>query len=69
MSQKNEKGVEIKNVSLNSTEDQLIIALNYTDEITKIKQGVIRVLKLYGLEMLANLAGMIYSETIRTRYK
>jgi len=58
--------IQIKNVFLNSREDQLIIAFNYMfqEGDKQIMQGNITVKKLYGLEKVANLSSLVYKETI-----
>lgn len=63
--------VEIKNVFLNSREDQLIIATNFANTPTEKSEhawtnvtGNLRVLNLYGLEKIANLSKVVYIETI-----
>jgi hypothetical protein len=48
----------IKGVFLNATEDQLIIAQNL--QVQGTVQGNIRVMKLYGLERVANLSNTVY---------
>ena len=60
--------VEIKNVFLNSREDQLIIATNFANQSSEPNiqnvNGNLRVLNLYGLEKIANLTKVVYIETI-----
>ncbi len=70
-----EEKCTIKNVFLNSTEDLMILAQNCnfqqeqkdkdgTPQVQQIQQGNIRVLKLYGLEKIANLTKLCYEESL-----
>ena len=64
--------IEIKDVYLNSTEDQLILAQNFqhtSKEKTRQKQGIIRVVKLYGFKYLGSLEKQFYTENINLKEK
>jgi hypothetical protein len=60
-----EEKSSVRGVFLNATEDQLIIAQNYLERSKEPPQlqGNLRVVKLYGLEKLANLSQTVYSDT------
>ena len=57
-----EEFLEIKSVFLNTREDWLIIAMNFTNEQQQ-RQGNLRVLNLYGLNTVADLSEICYTMT------
>lgn len=60
-----EEKCTIKNVFLNSTEDLMVLAQNCSLSQDMSQQGNIRVLKLYGLEKIANLTKLCYEDSLR----
>ena len=57
-----EEFLEIKSVFLNTREDLLIIAMNYTSDNGQ-RQGNLRVLNLYGLSTVSDLSDVCYTLT------
>ena len=57
-----EQKVEVKSVFLNSREDYLCVAANCT--LYGQKRGWLRVLSLYGLNLVADLTETIYTKTL-----
>ena len=60
------RDIEIKSVFLNTREDWLIIAANYTNEQTAKREGCLRVLNLYGLQTIADLTDVCYKMTLKS---
>ena len=58
-----EQRVEVKSVFLNSREDYLCVAANLTPQ-DQPKRGWLRVLSLYGLEIVADLSTLVYDKTM-----
>jgi len=63
-----EQKVEVKSVFLNSREDYLCVAANISRPGFP-KSGWLRVLNLYGLNLVSDLTGIIYTQTLKTIYK
>ena len=58
-----EHKVEVKSVFLNSREDQLCVAANYT--MDGRRHGWLRVLNLYSLQLVGDLSDVIYNKTLQ----
>lgn len=61
-----EQRVEVKSVFLNTREDYLCVAANFTHPMTGQKQGWLRVLSLYGLNLVADLSDTIYNQALES---
>lgn len=57
------KSFEVKSVFLNGGEDQLVIATNQTNE-QGFRFGKLQVMKLYGMEKIADLSNLVFCETV-----
>jgi len=64
-----ETKVEVKSVFLNSREDYLCVAANITMPSGGLKRGWLRVLSLYGLNLVADLTDIVYKLAMSQKNK